>query len=122
MAVVFKLLLITIGAMLMVLGIVVSWLPGPFGLPIVLLGLILILRYSTWFKRLFMRRVRRHPRLLGPLRALLRPHAKILALMWLNLLRCEKFVFRGAVRPLYAARRFFKRVTRRRRHEPASAA
>ncbi len=117
MAAILKVLLITIGAVLMALGIVVSWLPGPFGLPIVILGLVLVLRHSTWFKRRFMRQVRRHPRLLGPVRAILRPHAKILALIWLSLLRCEKGLFRDRLRPFYRLRQAIKRKRRRKRHE-----
>ncbi len=74
----------------MAFGVVLAPLPGPVGVPFVLFGLILLLRSSTWIKRQFMKQVRAHPRWLGPVRAMLRPGAKVVSLVWLQGLRVER--------------------------------
>ena len=90
MAILLKLLMSLAGMVLMAFGVVLAPLPGPLGVPFVLLGLILLLRSSTWIKRQFMRQVRAHPRWLGPVRAMLRPGAKVISLVWLQGLRVER--------------------------------
>ena len=92
MTVVLKLLMTALGVVLMAVGVVITPLPGPFGVPVMLLGLIILLRSSMWVKRRFMRLVRAHPKVLRPVRALLRPGAKVIALLWLHALRLERGV------------------------------
>lgn len=60
------------GAGIIGLGLVLMPLPGPFGLPVVLLGLILLLKNSLAARRSFVRAASRHPRVIGPVRRLLR--------------------------------------------------
>jgi hypothetical protein len=90
MAILLKLLMSLAGMVLMAFGVVLAPLPGPVGVPFVLFGLILLLRSSTWIKRQFMKQVRAHPRWLRPLRAMLRPGAKVISLVWLQGLRVER--------------------------------
>jgi hypothetical protein len=61
-----------LGAGVVGLGLVLMPLPGPFGLPVTLLGLVLLLKHSPAARRKFVRASLRHPRVLGPVRRLLR--------------------------------------------------
>jgi hypothetical protein len=112
MAIVFKIIMMIAGTLLVALGLAISPLPGPLGLPVVLLGLVLLLRSSTWIKRQFVRLVHKYPKWLGPLRSLMRPHAKILAVLWRFMLRAEGLV----LKPRKSLLRRLHRVFRRRRH------
>lgn len=97
-----------LGLLIILAGGLVSPLPGPAGLPLVLVGLVVILRSSYKAKRLFVRLQRAHPRLLSPLRRLLGRDPKVVAVLWQQSLRVEKLVvprrWRFAVR---VRRRFF---------------
>jgi hypothetical protein len=70
-------------------------LPGPGGLPVVALGLILVLRTSTGAKRLFIKAHRRWPRVLSPVRRLLRRNSPFVSIFWQMMLRAERFITRG---------------------------
>ncbi len=50
------------GVVLMVIAPIIGLLPGPGGFPLALLGLTLMLRYSRWTKRLYVRMKRRWPK------------------------------------------------------------
>ena len=67
-----RLSLVGLGFILVVVGVLISPLPGPVGLPVVAIGLILILRNSYKARRAFIRAHRNHPRFFRPLRRLLR--------------------------------------------------
>jgi hypothetical protein len=118
MAVVFKIIMMITGALLMALGLAISPLPGPLGLPVMLVGLVLLLRSSTWVKRHFVRLVHKYPKWLGPLRSLMRPHAKFLAVLWRFMLRAEGL----ALKPRHSLLRRIHRFFRRRHHAEAAAA
>jgi len=122
MTVFFKLLMTALGVVLMAVGVVITPLPGPFGVPIILLGLIILLRSSMWVKRLFVKLVHAHPKLLGPLRAMLRPGAKVVAMLWLQALRLESRVLPKERRFLYRFRHDLKAILRNRRPRPKPAA
>ncbi len=118
MAIVFKVIMMIAGIFLMALGVVISPLPGPLGLPLVMVGLVLLLRSSTWVKRHFVRLVHKHPKWLGPLRSLMRPHAKFIAIFWRFMLRAEGLV----LKPRNSLLRRLHRLFRRRHHAtPVSA-
>jgi hypothetical protein len=121
MALLLKLALMIGGAILIALGIVITPLPGPFGVPIILLGLAVLLRSSIWVKRQFVRLRAKHPKLLGPIRALLRPGAKILALLWLQALRAERAFMPKSMHGLYRLRPPPKGLFRRRPHAQRKA-
>jgi len=119
MTILLKVFMMLIGVVLMALGVVVTPLPGPFGVPIIIVGLIILLRSSTWVKRQFVKQVKKHPRSFGKIRALLRPGAKVLALLWLNMLRCERRILSRRQRILYRLRNWFRGLLGHRRHGAA---
>lgn len=122
MPIIVKLLMSVAGIVLMAFGVVLAPLPGPVGVPFVLFGLILLLRSSTWIKRQFIKLVRAHPKWLKPLRAMLRPGAKIVALMWLQGLRVERGVMPKRFRFMYGFRQNLKTLLGNRRAKPRPAA
>lgn len=102
--------LLGIGGFFVLLGIAMAPLPGPFGLPVTLVGLMLVLRNSYKAKRAFIRFQRRHPKMIFPLRRLLRRDPEVMAVAWQQVLRIEKLVlppeWRRAGR---LRRRYFRR-------------
>ncbi|UDF04446.1 hypothetical protein [Asticcacaulis sp. AND118] len=113
--------LVGLGSFLVVLGIVIAPLPGPMGMPVSIAGLIVVLRNSYWAKRQFIRTWRRHPKWLTPVRRLLRPRAKILSIVWHQMLRTEKLVLKTKDRILGPVRRRFLRKARRHTFHTQSA-
>ncbi|WP_052293771.1 hypothetical protein [Azospirillum sp. B510] len=61
-----QLALIGAGCTIILLGLLIAPLPGPGGLPVMLLGGVLVLRNSADARRLFVRTKRRYPRMFGP--------------------------------------------------------
>lgn len=61
-----QLALIGTGCVIMAFGLLLAPLPGPGGLPVMILGGILILRNSAEARRFFVRSKRRYPRILSP--------------------------------------------------------
>lgn len=61
-----QLALIGMGWTIIGLGALISPLPGPFGLPVAIVGGIILLRNSAGARRLFVRMKRRYPRLFQP--------------------------------------------------------
>src|SRR5580692_10048725 len=59
---------IAVGLVLMAGGFVLALLPGHLGLPLLVVGLILVLRNSPGARRQFIHLQRRHPRVVFPLR------------------------------------------------------
>lgn len=105
----------TLGAMLVVVGVVISPLPGPGGLPVVVVGLMLILRHSFKARRQFVRFAHAHPRMAYPIRRLLRRDPEILKIFWTQMLRVERLILRKRLRIASRIRRsLFKRRTAKR--------
>ena len=115
MTVLLKLLMSVLGIILMAVGVVIMPLPGPFGVPVILLGLIILLRSSMWVKRRFVKLVQTHPKILRPLRAMLRPGAKIVAMLWLHALHLERRILPPHRRFMYRFRHDVKAILRNRR-------
>lgn len=61
-----QLALIGAGCTIMLFGLLLAPLPGPGGLPVMLLGGILVLRNSADARRMFVRNKRRYPRVFSP--------------------------------------------------------
>lgn len=61
-----QLALIGAGCTIILLGVLLAPLPGPGGLPVMLLGGVLVLRNSADARRLFVRSKRRYPRIFSP--------------------------------------------------------
>lgn len=69
---VMRALAIPAGWMLIALGVLVGPLPGPGGIPVIALGVVILLRHSHWARRRFIRWRRRYPKLLRPVENVLR--------------------------------------------------
>lgn len=80
------------GSFLVLAGIIIAPLPGPFGLPIAALGLVIMLRNSYAFRRTFVRFQRKYPRFVYPVRRLMRKNPEILPVAWQQALRLERAV------------------------------
>ena len=85
-------LLLAIGGFLTILGFVMAPLPGPLGLPVTLVGLMLVLRNSFQARRAFIKFQRKHPRILFPLRRLLRRDPEVIPIAYQQALRIEHMV------------------------------
>jgi hypothetical protein len=99
---------IVTGCMIMLLGTAIAPLPGPFGLPIAIVGLMIALRSSRLFKRFFLGLVRRYPKFLRPIRRMLKKRAPFWRILYSQMLRVEKFILPTNWRPLaYLRHRFY---------------
>lgn len=104
------------GLLVVLLGILVAPLPGPGGIPVIAVGLMLILRSSFWAKRQFIRAQYARPKWVYPFRRLMRRKPEIAPVFWQQALRAEKMVLRRRrrlVRLRKRIRRSFRRLFRR---------
>jgi hypothetical protein len=81
-----------LGLAIILLGIAIAPLPGPGGIPVIVVGLMIVLRNSFRARRVFVRAQKRHPKVLFPIRRLLRREPEVLPVAWQQLLRMEKLV------------------------------
>ena len=81
-----------LGGAIVAVGIVMAPLPGPFGVPVMVVGLMILLRSSFWARRTFVKLQRRHPRIVFPLRRLLRREPEVMPVAWQQVLRFERIV------------------------------
>ena len=101
------------GLLVIVLGILIAPLPGPGGIPVIALGLILVLRSSYWAKRQFIRAQYARPKYVYPFRRLMRKNPEIAPVFWQQALRAEKLVLRRTKRPLTRVRKRLRRAWRK---------
>ena len=102
--------LVALGWLLIGVGAVGALLPGHLGLPLLIVGLIVVLRSSREARRQFIGLQRRHPKLIFPVRRLLRREPEVFAVAWQQALRLERLVLPRAWRPARVVRRrLFKR-------------
>ena len=102
-----------LGSVLVLAGVIIAPLPGPFGLPISVLGLAMVLRNSFWAKRQFIRAQYARPKFIYPFRRLLRKKPEFAPVFWQQALRAEKLVLKRANRVLARARRSTRRYARK---------
>lgn len=67
-----KSLYIAGGVAVIVLGVLVAPLPGPGGIPVIMVGTVILLRHSPGFRRHYVRLKRRYPAAVGPVDRLIR--------------------------------------------------
>ncbi len=108
--------ILALGWLLLGVGAVGTVLPGHLGLPLLIVGLIVVLRTSRQARRQFIGLQRRHPRFVFPIRRLLRREPEVFPVAWQQLLRTEKFFL---PRKWRLARAFRRRLLRRRRNAAA---
>ena len=106
-------LLLGLGGLIMLLGLVFAPLPGHVGLPLLVIGLMIVLRNSFAAKRQFVRMQRAHPKMVFPIRRLMRREPEIIQVFWQQYLRVERLVLPRRARFAVKARRGLKRRFRR---------
>lgn len=87
-----RFLLVMLGLAIMAVGLVTSVLPGHLGLPILVVGLMIVLRNSFKARRRFVGIQRAHPKMVFPLRRLMRREPEVAAVFWQQMLRMEKVI------------------------------
>lgn len=85
---------ILVGVLIIAVAIPISWLPGPLGLPIAVVGLAIVLQSSMWAKRRFISLKQRHPNWVHPLRRLMRRRPEVAPVFWRMTLKTERLVLR----------------------------
>ena len=97
-----RVLLVALGLLFIAAGFVIAPLPGPLGLPLTVIGLMLVLRNSFKARKQFVRFQHAHPKLVFPLRRLLRREPEVVLVAWQQVLRIERLIvprrWRAAVR------------------------
>lgn len=87
-------LLLGLGFLILLAGLPLAFLPGHLGLPVMVVGLMIVLRNSITAKRRFIRAQRRHPKFVFPLRRLMRREPEIIPVFWQQILRFEHMILR----------------------------
>jgi len=116
----YRIAAIAFGSLVILAGAVLTPLPGHIGLPMLVIGLMIVLRYSFQARKTFIRWQRRHPKLVFPIRRLMRREPEVLLVFWQQLLRTEKMILRKARwRVLKRGRKQARRMwTQRKRAQP----
>ena len=109
-----RFVLVILGLLIVVAGVLIAPLPGPMGLPIVVVGLMVVLRNSFKARRQFVRFQRAHPRVIFPLRRLLRREPEVVQVFWQQTLRMERMLLPARFRLARRFRRYLKRRALRR--------
>lgn len=81
-----------LGLAVMAAGVLLAPLPGPMGLPVIAVGVMIVLRNSYRAKKQFVRLEHAYPRILYPVRRLLRRDPQIAPVFWQQTLRIEKLL------------------------------
>lgn len=111
---VFKRWALMIGGLFVVLlGILIAPLPGPGGIPVIAVGLMLILKSSFWAKRQFIRAQYARPKWVYPFRRLMRKKPEFAPVFWQQALRAEKIVTKRSSRRLSRGRKSVRRYFRK---------
>jgi hypothetical protein len=98
-----------VGYGLIVVGAVGSLLPGHLGAPVLAVGLVMTLRSSIRARRQFIGLQQRHPRILFPVRRLLRREPEVAPVAWQALLRIERGILPRSWRFAARTRRRFRK-------------
>ncbi len=116
----YRIAAIAFGSVVILAGAVLTPLPGHIGLPMLVIGLMIVLRYSFQARKTFIRLQRRHPKLVFPIRRLMRREPEVLLVFWQQLLRTEKMILRKARwRVLKRGRKHARQMwTQRKRAQP----
>ena len=109
-----RVLLVTLGLLFIAAGFVIAPLPGPLGLPLTVIGLMLVLRNSFRARKQFVRFQHAHPKLLFPLRRLLRREPEVFPVAWQQVLRMERLVIPRRYRVAKRWRQSIKRSSLKR--------
>lgn len=101
-------LLLALGFVVMLVGLGLSALPGHLGLPLLVVGLMIVLRNSFKARRQFVRMQKAHPKMVFPIRRLMRREPEIVLVFWQGYLRMERLVLPRRIRFAVKTRRYIK--------------
>ena len=101
--------MVLLGFAIIGFGILIAPLPGPGGIPVIVVGLMVVLRNSFKARRQFVRLNRAYPKTLYPIRRLLRRDPEVVALFYLQTLRVERLLLPKRIRWVKGLRRRFRR-------------
>jgi len=101
--------LLLLGMAIIAFGILIAPLPGPGGIPVIVIGLMIVLRNSFAARRQFVKLHRAHPKLVSPIRRLLSRDPQVIAVLWQQSLRVERILLPRRIRFMVALRRRFRR-------------
>ena len=101
-------LLLGLGFVVMLVGLGLAALPGHLGLPLLVVGLMIVLRNSFKARRQFVRMQKAHPKMVFPIRRLMRREPEIVLVFWQGYLRMERLVLPRRIRFAVRTRRYFK--------------
>lgn len=104
-----RIVLTLLGVVVVIIGLVIAPLPGPLGVPVMVVGLMLILRNSFKARRQFVRFQQSHPKIARPLRRLLRRDPEVILFFWEQFLRLERLLLPPRWRRAVLWRRKLKR-------------
>ncbi|HEX2558925.1 MAG TPA: PGPGW domain-containing protein [Phenylobacterium sp.] len=105
--------LVMLGLAVVAAGVLIAPLPGPGGIPVIVVGLMLILRNSFKARRQFVKFQRAHPKMVYPIRRLLRREPEMILVAWQQTLRVERLVLPSRFRIAMRLRRRWKLKRRR---------
>ncbi len=111
-----RLALVGVGLAIMAVGVPIAllpWLHLP-GALILATGLVVVLRNSFSARRTFIRAQRRHPKIVFPIRRLIRREPEVMPVAWQATLRSERLIVPRKLRFLSRVRRSFRDRKRRR--------
>ena len=97
--------MVMLGFAIIGVGVLIAPLPGPGGIPVIVVGLMVVLRNSFKARRQFVRLNRAYPKTLYPIRRLLRRDPEIVALFYLQSLRVERLLLPKRIRFMKPLRR-----------------
>ncbi len=112
-----RLAMVGIGLVIMAVGIplaLLPWLHIP-GALILAIGLVMVLRNSVSARRTFIRAQRRHPKIVFPIRRLIRREPEVFPVAWQASLRLERMITPWSLRRLRMLRRVRRAFKSRRR-------
>lgn len=101
--------LLVLGFAIIALGVLIAPLPGPGGIPVIVVGLMIVLRNSFRARRQFVKLQRAHPKMISPIRRLLRRDPEFMALFYSQFLRVERILLPKRFRFGKRTRRRFRR-------------
>lgn len=94
-----------LGFAVIVAGVAIAPIPGPGGLPVIVIGVMIVLRNSYKARRQFVKLQRQHPGILYPIRRLLRREPEFIPVFWQQTLRVERLILQPRHRFLVRRRR-----------------
>ena len=97
--------MVLLGFAIIGVGILIAPLPGPGGIPVIVVGLMVVLRNSFKARRQFVKLHRAYPKTLYPIRRLLRRDPEVVALFYHQTLRVERLLLPRRIRFVKPLRR-----------------